>query len=109
MDILERLFNRVMFQYITKDGREGRVIMFAYNRQVLDTLNIKKSNWDSSQFIEVGDTLILEERNCKVVSINFKLEPKLYEMSNLSGINIYSPTEPTDYNCQIGVFVERLD
>lgn len=106
---LERLFARILFKYNTKGGREGREIMYAYNRQVIDSLNIKRHTYDNSQFIEVGNIIELEGHKCKVIEINFKLEPKLYEMIPGVGINIYSPTDPTDYNCQIGVFVERLD
>lgn len=106
---LERLFARILFKYSTKVGQDGREIMYAYNRQVIDSLNIKKQTYDQSQFIEVGDILELEGHKCKVTEINFKLEPTLYDMSGGYGINLYSPTDPTDYNCQIGVFVERLD
>lgn len=29
--------------------------MCLYNRESLDTLNIKRTTWDNSQFISVGD------------------------------------------------------
>jgi hypothetical protein len=102
---LERLQARILFNY---EG--GREIMYAYNRQVLESLNLKRHpNDNKSQFIEIGDIIELEGYQCKVVDINFKLEHTLYDMSGGHGINIYSPTEPTDFNCQIGVFVERLE
>ncbi|CAD5276992.1 MULTISPECIES: hypothetical protein [unclassified Imperialibacter] len=106
----EQLYARILFNYESKDGHQGREIMYAYNRQVLEGLKIKRDPYDKkSQFIEIGDILELEGQKCKVVNINFKLEPTLYDMSGGGGINIYSPTEPTDFNCQIGVFVERIE
>jgi len=53
--------------------------------------------------------LKIEGKRYRVESINFKMEEKLYEMNNQYGINIYSPTDPSDFNCQIGVFVNQLD
>lgn len=106
----ERLYARILFNYASKSGEQGREIMYAYNRQVIEGLNIKRHPYDKkSQFIEIGDILELEGQKCKVVDINFKLEHTLYDMSGSAGLNLYSPTEPTDFNCQIGVFVEQID
>ncbi|MFZ5976507.1 MAG: hypothetical protein EO766_12455 [Hydrotalea sp. AMD] len=103
----ERFFARMLFKY---HGDNKREICYIYNRQDLDDLlNIKRQEWDNSQFISVGDIVTLEGHKCKVVNINFKLEEHLYEMGHGYGINMLSPSDPTDYNCQIGVFVERLD
>lgn len=32
----------------------------------------------------------------------------MQEMNPIYGINMYAPAEPTDFNCQIGVFVRNL-
>ena len=106
---LERFFARILFKYQGQGEREGRTIMFSYNRETLDKLNIVRDKYDKAQFIEIGNTLMLEGRKCKVVEINFKLEDHLNDMTGGYGINIYSPTDPTDFNCTIGVFVEPLD
>lgn len=106
---LERFFARISFSYATKNGVSGRHIMTIYNRESLNELNIKKDKYDDSQFIEVGNELTLEDQRCKIVKINFKLEKKLYTIQPGLGINLSSPTDPTDYNCQIGVFVESID
>jgi len=105
---LERFFTRLLFKYIGDDNHEGREIAYIYNRESLNELNIKRQKYDNSQFIEVGDLLTLENHKCKVVSINFKLDERLNDMSGGYGINLLSPTDPTDFNCQIGIFVERL-
>jgi hypothetical protein len=105
---LERLFARIIFEYVTKDNEQGRTIMYAYNRQVLESLKIEPFK-DKAQYIEVGQIIELEGFKCKVVEINFRLEHELFEMTNTAGLNVYSPTEPTDYNLQIGVFVQRVD
>lgn len=106
---LERFFARILFKYASKNDREGREIAYLYNRETFNELNIQRHKFDNSQFIEVGDTITLEGHKCRVVEINFKLDEHLNNMSHGYGINVYSPTEPTDFNCQIGVFVERLD
>lgn len=103
----ERFFARILFKYYGDNQRE---ICYIYNRQDLDDLlNIERQEWDNSQFISIGDTVTLEGYKCKVVKINFKLFEHYYDMNNPKGINIFSPSDPTDYNCQVGVFVERLD
>jgi hypothetical protein len=35
------------------------------------------------------------------------MEEKLYKINPKIGFNMYAPTDPSDYNCQIGVFVEK--
>ena len=103
----ESFFTRILFKY---HGEKKREICYIYNRQDLDDLlNIKRQEWDNSQFISIGDTVILEGHKCKVIEINFKLEEGLNKMESGYGVNMLSPSEPTDYNCQIGVFVERVD
>jgi hypothetical protein len=104
----ERFFARILFKYISQGERDGREIAYIYNRQSLDELKIEKQTYDNSQFISIGDTIELEGYKCKVKDINFKLEPKICDMSGGYGINMLSPTYPTDFNCQIGIFIERL-
>ena len=106
---LEKLQARIMIQYEGSAGKGGRTIIYIYNRETLDTLNIKRQTYDNSQFIEVGDKMTLEGYECEVVQINFKLEDHLNKMEHGFGINLLSPTDPTNFNCQIGVFVKRLE
>jgi hypothetical protein len=106
---LERFFTRLLFKYVGDDSHEGREIAYIYNRESLSELNIERQKFDNSQFIEVGNVLTLEGYKCKVVSINFKLLECLNVMSSAYGINLLSPTDPTDFNSQVGIFVERLD
>ena len=105
---LERFFARILFKYEPSNNKDGREIVCIYNRETLDQLNIKKQTFDNSQFISIGDIIELEGYKCKVVDINFKLYDQLNDMSGGYGFNLLSPTEPTDFNCQIGVFVERI-
>lgn len=101
----ERFFARILISY-----NEGREICYIYHRQDFDAvLGIPKQTYDNSQFIEIGQELILEGYRCKVVNINFKLEETLYNMGGGNEVNMLSPSDPTDFNCQIGVFVERIE
>ncbi|WP_353084389.1 hypothetical protein [Flavobacterium sp.] len=107
---LEPFLTRILFKYQDTETQAMREIAYIYNREALDhLLNIKKQTYDNSQFIEIGDIITLEEYKCKVMNINFKLEEKTYDKSGGYGINMHSPTDPNDFNCQIGVFVERID
>lgn len=102
----ERFFARILFSY---SGDNERSICYIYNREDLDNLlNIERIEWDNSQFISIGDIITLEGWKCEVVSINFKLEEKIHIMNNDYGINSMSPSDPTDFNVQIGVFVKRI-
>lgn len=106
---LEPFLSRIIFKYRIPDA-EGRTIAYLYNRESLNELiNIKKHKEDNSQFITIGDIVILEGKKCKVVEINFKLDSETNDMTADYGINLLSPSEPTNYNCQIGIFVERID
>ena len=103
----ERFFARILFSY---SGDNERSICYIYNREDLDALlSIKRADWDNSQFISIGDKIVLEGWKCEVVEINFKLEERIHIMNNDYGINLLSPSDPTDFNVQIGVFVKRIE
>jgi hypothetical protein len=105
----EKFVTRLKFIYWLKD-KPGREICYLYNREDLNaTLNIQKHEYDNSQFIEIGDKLTLEEHACEVVKMNFKLDEQMWDMSGGFGINTLSPSDPTDFNCTINIFVKRLD
>ena len=107
---LERFFARILFKYVLQGEREGREIAYIYNREALDVLYpIKKQEWDNSQFIEIGDIIELEGKQCVVKEINFKLYDHINEMGHGYGISLYATTEPTDFNCQVCVLVDRVD
>ena len=106
-DQLEKLYARILISH--KDGGE---IVYIYNRPVLDgVLNLQRHTYDNSQFISIGDILTIDEVKYKVVNVNVKMYDRIHDMVSARqyGINVYSPTEPTNYNLQIGVFVEKLD
>lgn len=107
-DKFERLIARILFVYTDAGETQGREIMYAYNREVIEQLNLPRDKNFQSQFIETGSIIELEGFKCNVVNVNFKLDSTLHKMNPLKGINVLSPTEPTDYNCQITVFVERI-
>ena len=88
---------------------QGATIAYLYNRESFELLKIDKSKFDKSQFIEIGQKIEYNETQYEVKNINFKLEETLFEMDNNYGINMYSPTDPSDFNCQIGVFVDTID
>lgn len=100
---MEQLQVRILLQHV-----RGATIAYFYNRESFNLLNINKHNSDNSQFIEIGNIIEYEGERFKVEQINFKMEEFLHVMDNQYGINIHSPTDPSDYNCQIGVFVDNV-
>lgn len=42
----------------------------------------------------------------RFIRVSHKIET--YEMNHRYGINLFSPTEQADYNCQLGIFVNDL-
>lgn len=99
---MEQLQVRILLQHV-----QGATIAYFYNRESFDLLNIERHTYDESQFIEIGNTIEFEGEKYVVKNINFKMEKQLYVMDNKYGINMYSPTDPSDFNCQIGVFVDN--
>jgi hypothetical protein len=100
---METLQARILIQHI-----QGATIAYLYNRESFDLLNIPPHTYDSSQFIELGSTIEYNGEKYIVKSINFKMEKDLNEMDNNYGINMYSPSDPSNFNCQIGVFVDNI-
>lgn len=101
---METLQARILIQHV-----EGATIAYFYNRESFDLLNIERQTYDKSQFIEIGQIIEIEGIKYKVDHINFKMEETLHEMNHGYGINLYSPSDPSDFNCQIGIFVKNID
>lgn len=97
----EQLQLRILINHIN-----GAEIAYFYNRESFDLLNIEKIKYEEIQFIALGSTFKYDGIKYIVKNINFKMEKQLYRMSSNQGINAYSPTDPTDFNCQLGVFVD---
>lgn len=100
---MEYLQARILIKYV-----EGAEIAYLYNRESFDLLKIEKQQWDNSQFIEIGQIIEYNERKYKVESLNFKMDSDFNKADNTVGINLYSPTDLSDYNCQIGIFVSSV-
>jgi len=100
---MEPLLSRILIQ-----KKDGSIITYLYNRESFNLLRIEKQKYDNSQFIEVGQIIEYEGNRYKVIELNLKLEEKLYKINTKVGFNMYSPTDPSDYSCQIGVFVEDI-
>lgn len=99
---MEPLKLRILLSY-----DQGTTIAYLYNRKSFDLLKIEKHTYDESQFLEVGDSIEYEGMKFVVKNINFKMEKELHEMDSKYGINMYSPTDPSDFNCEMGVFVDN--
>lgn len=99
---MEPFLARILIQHA-----EGATIAYLYNREAFDLLKVKKHEYDNSQFIEIGQELVIEDNIYVVESINIKLEEKTFDMNHGYGFNMYSPTDPSDFNMQIGVFVKN--
>jgi hypothetical protein len=99
---METLHARILIQH-----KQGATIAYLYNRESFELLKIKKQTYDNSKFVEIGQLIELYGKEYKVEAINFKMEEKLYDMEHGYGINMHSPTDPSNYNCQIGIFVDN--
>lgn len=99
---MEPFISRILIEH-----EQGGTIAYLYNRESFELLKIEKQQYDNSQFIEIGQTIEYDNKRYKVKSINFKLDEKLHKMDPRIGINLYAPTDPSDFNCQIGIFVEN--
>lgn len=53
------------------------------------------------------DNIIEHDEKYKVEEINFKMKNKFHEIEAIVGIKMYSPTNPSRYNCQMGIFVNN--
>ena len=97
---MEQLQARIKIRHV-----EGAEIAYLYHREAFDLLGITP-NEEGSKFIEVGHKFMLDGVEYEVKKINFKMESQMHDMGHGYGINLYSPTDPADFNCQIGVFVD---
>lgn len=100
---METLKLRILIKQV-----EGAEIAYLYSREAFDLLKIEKQTYDDSQFVEVGTKIEYEGRKLVVDSVNLKMYTETHEMDHGYGINLYSPTEQADYNCQLHVFVKDL-
>ncbi|MFG6686242.1 hypothetical protein ACGK9U_06650 [Mariniflexile sp. HNIBRBA6329] len=100
---MEKLQSRILIQH-----EKGATIAYLYNRESFDLLKIDKDSYDDSQFLEIGQIIEYDGRKLKIVNINFKMEKDFYDANPNMGINLYSPTDPSGYNCQIGIFVKDI-
>lgn len=85
---------------------EGAAIALLYHREAFDLLSIQPNREDNSKFLEIGNEFEYEGTRYKIIRINFTLFNMVHKMRNKYGVNELSPTDPTDVNCQIGVFVD---
>ena len=88
---------------------EGAEIAYLYNREAFDMMNITKENFDNSQFIQIGTTISYNEEEYEVKEIKLRMFPETYEMNHSYGVNLYSPTEQADFNCEVLVFVDNVN
>lgn len=100
---MEILQTRILLSHV-----QGARIAYFYNRESFDLLNIDRQTYDNSQFVEIGQKIEYDGVRYIVKNINVKLEEKTFKMNNEYGVNLYSPTDASDFNLQIGVFVDNL-
>lgn len=100
---MEEIKSRILIKNV-----KGATIAHLYNRESFELLNIKKEEYDGSQFIEIGQVIEYDGNKYQVESINFKFLKEPTDMENGYGINLNSPTVPSNYNTQICFFVKNL-
>ena len=102
MSKLERLYARVKFSHV-----KGAELAYFYNRESLIPVGLKKETYEGADYLEIGNKIQLGETQYVIKEINFKLEPQLFDMSGGYGVNMLSPTDPTDFNVTVNVFVDN--
>lgn len=100
---MEKLISRILIKHV-----EGATIAYLYNREAFDLLGIEVDEYDNSKFLEMGKEFEYEGTRFKIENINFKLTEGMNNMTHGDGINLYSPSDPSDFNGQIGVFVSTV-
>ena len=107
---LEKFTTRVLFKYIGKGDRDGRDVAYIYNRESLnEVVNIEHHPYENAQFLEIGQEIFIDNRRCKIAHINFKLSEQMNIMEDGYGLNMSSPSQSTNFNLQIGVFLDPLE
>lgn len=101
---MEALQVRILIKHV-----QGATIAYLYNREAFDLLKIEKDAFANDQFVEIGQILEFEGSKYIVDHFNFKMEEELHDMDHGYGINMYSPTKPSNFNCQIGIFVNNIE
>lgn len=101
---MEALQARILIKHV-----KGAIIAYLYNRESFDLLRIEKQPNNNSQFIEINQIIEFDGEKYKVDHINFMMQEKLYDMNHGLGTNLYSPTDASDFNCQIGIFVVSIE
>ncbi len=100
---MEQIKSRILIQY-----DQSAVIAYLYNRESFELLNINKDEYDESQIISIGQIIEYDGTKYIVKNINFKMEKETIDMGHGYGISSYSPTAHSDYNSQIGIFVDNV-
>lgn len=101
---MENLQLRLLIQHV-----EGATIAYLYNRESFDLLNITPHKFDNSQFLELGQVIEYGGTKYRIEEINFKMEQNFHDINPNIGINLYSPSDPSGFNCQMGIFVKDID
>lgn len=84
----------------------GNEVVYIYNRQAFDYLNIPV-DYDG-QFLQIGGEFMFFEVKYKVTNIVFKLFPQIYEPIEGGIPETPELTEMLAYNSQINVFVKKI-
>ena len=85
----------------------GQRIGYFYFKEAFEKMITKYFPADNSYFIDIGDTIEYLGQKYKVQKINFKMESQLHQ-AHYSGTGNLSVEDSADFNCQIGVFVEKI-
>lgn len=101
---MEEIKSRILIKHV-----QGATIAYLYNRESFDLLNVEKNEDGDYQFVEIGQIIEYDGAKYKVENINFRMDKEMHDMNHGYGINMYSPTDPTDFNSQIGIFVDNVE
>ncbi len=102
---LEKLAVRIVLY------ENSTLLGYIYNREVLNaSLKIEIERYDNSQLIGVGEIVEMEGVKYEVKSISLRMHENFIDIESMrgAGMNLLSPTPPTNYNCDLNVSISKI-
>ena len=104
----EKLITRIAFIEMINDNYSDP-FNYINNREHFNELEIPVDDEINVQFLEIGQTITIEEQKYKIININFKLQ----EFMNFKGIEYDNDFEDNKYelsefNSTVNLFIKKI-
>ena len=101
----EPIKTKIVFKRNSQNG--SGEILYIYNRESFDDLNIDKQSYDNSQLLRLNQEISIDGNNYKITEVYFKLEKDMVELNDSFHPN-NSKEGVMSHNSQVVVLVESL-